>query len=172
MLISQDKELARMVILTDVTQRLQMEKALQQKSAHLEKLNRTLKSMLDQRGIEKQVIEESIYNQLQKFVEPYLEKMRVFGKEPRAAEQAKIIQANLKKLVFGRSQGLSAAYLDLTPAEVGVADLIRQGLASKTIAAKLHISHSTVAIHRNNIRRKLGLLHAKTNLQTYLNSLV
>jgi DNA-binding CsgD family transcriptional regulator len=59
----------------------------------------------------------------------------------------------------------------LTPTEVKVADLIRQGQPTKAIAALLNTSPSTVEKHRNKIRKKLGILNKNKNLQTFLNSL-
>jgi DNA-binding CsgD family transcriptional regulator len=56
--------------------------------------------------------------------------------------------------------------------EVKVADFIRQGESTKSIAATLNTSPSTVEKHRNKIRKKFGTLNQKINLQTYLNSLV
>ena len=60
---------------------------------------------------------------------------------------------------------------EVTPGEIRVADLIRDGKRSKEIAALLGLSPSSVQWHRKNIREKLGLTHQKVNLATYLASL-
>ena len=52
-----------------------------------------------------------------------------------------------------------------------MADLVRQGASSKSIANFLYISISTVEKHRNNIRKKFGILNEKVNLHTFLKSL-
>ena len=70
------------------------------------------------------------------------------------------------------SDTIIAKYMDLTPTEVKIADLIRQGIRSKEIADMLEMSPGSVYWYRNNIRKKLGLSHKKTNLRNYLNSLI
>lgn len=58
----------------------------------------------------------------------------------------------------------------LTPIELEVANLIRDGLRSKDIADQLCVSIRTVETHRLNIRKKLGLCKATTNLRQFLAS--
>lgn len=82
-----------------------------------------------------------------------------------------IVRANIEQLVSPVSKTLSGAYLDLTPTEIRVADLIRQGESTKSIAGLMSMSTSTVSIHRNSIRKKLKLINKKVNLYSYLNAL-
>jgi DNA-binding CsgD family transcriptional regulator len=63
---------------------------------------------------------------------------------------------------------LSSGNLTLTPTEIQVANLIKQGKRSKEIAELMHSSPKAVAFHRGNIRKKLGLQNKKTNLRSYL----
>lgn len=56
----------------------------------------------------------------------------------------------------------------LTPQEIEVAALIREGRSSKEIAEQLHLSITTVNFHRRNLRDKLNLRHTGTNLRTFL----
>lgn len=142
-----------------------------EKTASLEKANGALKLLLDQREIEKMAIEQTMVANLKRFVFPYLDEMEKLSLENGALAYLDIIRTNIEQLICPLSKGLSGAYRDLTPTEVKIAGLIRQGKSTKDIAAILITSPSTVEKHRNSIRRKLGLLHQKTNLQTYLNSL-
>lgn len=48
----------------------------------------------------------------------------------------------------------------LTDRELEVFEWIGQGLATKEIAHKLHLSHKTIETHRENIKSKLGLKNA------------
>lgn len=66
---------------------------------------------------------------------------------------------------------LSSRFLNLTPSEIRIAGLIKEGRASKEIADLLNLSVNTVLFHRYQIRCKLGLKNKKTNLQSYLKSL-
>lgn len=52
---------------------------------------------------------------------------------------------------------LSAAREVLTPRELGLVRLVGQGLGSKDIACKLHMSVTTIRSHLNKIYGKLGL---------------
>ncbi|MBL7180118.1 MAG: helix-turn-helix transcriptional regulator [Desulfobacterales bacterium] len=61
--------------------------------------------------------------------------------------------------------------MSLSPTELQVVNLIKQGKRTKEIAAILNLSANTVMSHRYKIRGKLGLLKNKTNLHTFLQSL-
>ena len=69
------------------------------------------------------------------------------------------------------SQRLSSKLLNLTPKELQVAGLIKEGRTSKEIAELLDVAPSTVALYRNRIRKKLTVTGKKVNLRTYLASL-
>ena len=56
----------------------------------------------------------------------------------------------------------------LSPMEIKVADLIRQGKVSKEIAKEFNLTVRSVEVHRYHMRKKLGLGKMKTNLQRYL----
>lgn len=58
----------------------------------------------------------------------------------------------------------------LSEAEARIAALMRNGLRTKEIAARLNISSLTVKTHRRNIRKKLGLQNTKENLVSFLKS--
>lgn len=55
---------------------------------------------------------------------------------------------------------------ELTPREIEVLELLAEGLTNDEIAGKLVISPHTVARHRENLMRKLGL-HSKSELVKY-----
>lgn len=63
---------------------------------------------------------------------------------------------------------LLSRYTELTPTQLRVAFLIRQGKSSKEVADRLGISVSTVQWHRKHIRRKLQLTHTDKNLVSSL----
>ena len=56
----------------------------------------------------------------------------------------------------------------LSPAEMKIATMIKNGMTSASIAKALHVSDDTVKTHRRNIRRKLGLKNSQVNLKNYL----
>jgi PAS domain S-box-containing protein len=162
----------------DITQRKRFEGDLEQqkmelmaKSKHLEMANQALKAMLDHREIEHRSIEASILANLKRHVFPYTEQLAEMNLGPKARTYLQIITTNIEELITPMNPSLSTAYQTLTPIETTVADLIRLGKSTKEIANLQNTSPRTVAIHRNKIRKKFGLVNSKTNLQTYLQSL-
>jgi PAS domain S-box-containing protein len=165
-------------VLEDITDRKQIEDALRirerqlsEKTQHLEEVNQALKAMLDHREVEKRSIEESMLFNFKKLVYPYLESLQNCKLDNQARTYVSIIQSNLEDLFSPLSRALFSKYLDFTPTEINVADYIRQGKSSKQIAEVMNVSHSSIAFHRYNIRKKLGLKNKNINLKTYLNSL-
>jgi DNA-binding NarL/FixJ family response regulator len=150
---------------------LDQHEVLMDRTAGLEKANAALKQLLDQREIEKNAIEQTMVGNLKRFVFPYLDELESRSLDQRTAAYLSNIRSNIERLVSPVSNSLGGAYRDLTPGEIKVADLVRQGQATKSIAAVLNTSPRTVEKHRNSIRRKLNLVNKKMRLQTYLNSL-
>jgi DNA-binding NarL/FixJ family response regulator len=105
-----------------------------------------------------------------KAVEPYLEKLKMSKLTDEQQGILSVLEANIREIVSPFVRELSSAYLDLTSTEIQVADLIKQGKATKEIAALLNMSRNTVMTHRFKIRSKLGLLKTGTSLYTFLQS--
>ena len=81
-----------------------------------------------------------------------------------------IVKSNINDLISPLESSLSSKYFSLTPTEIQIADLIKQGKTSKEIASMLMVSPKAVSFHRGNLRKKLGLLNKKINLRTHLQS--
>lgn len=167
-----------LVIIRDITERKKMIHALQkreheleEKSRYLEKVNQALKASLDHREVEIRAVEENMLVNLKRFVFPYIEELGNCKINTDARAYLNIIETNLNDIVSRFSKSVFWKYLDLTPTEVRIADLIRSGKNSKAIAQMLGLSPSSVQWHRKNIREKLGLTNKKVNLRTYLSSL-
>jgi DNA-binding CsgD family transcriptional regulator len=102
---------------------------------------------------------------------PYLEKLkrsRLAGDQRNFLE---IMESHLREITSPFVHKISTCMLGLTPMEISVADLIRQGKSTKEIAELLRISERAAIFHRQGIRGKLGLTGKKLNLQTYLGTL-
>jgi len=66
----------------------------------------------------------------------------------------------VQKQIHGRRPSPTLGVHSLTDRELEVFDLIGRGEPTARIAAKLHLSVSTVETHRAHIKEKLGLAHA------------
>ena len=56
----------------------------------------------------------------------------------------------------------------LTPKELQICNMIKNGLSAKEVAELTHSSPRTIDKHRENIRKKLGLTSKKINLASFL----
>ncbi|HET6460010.1 MAG TPA: PAS domain S-box protein [Syntrophales bacterium] len=140
---------------------------LEAKATHLEELNTTLKILLQQREMDKRDLEENVLASVKKLIMPQIEKLKS-GSAREKNKYALIVESSLKDMISPFANKLSSTHIDLTPKEVQVAFLIRDGFATRKIAKSLNISQGTVKFHRENIRSKLDLKNKKANLKSYL----
>jgi PAS domain S-box-containing protein len=146
----------------------QSEIELKAKTSNLEEVNAALRVLLEQREKDKSEIEEKLLFNVKELVLPYLEKMKNSGLDMSQNGYLDILESNLNDIVSPFARTLSLKYMSLTPTEIQVANLIKQGKSTKDIANSFHISSKTIEDHRKNIRKKLGITNRKTNLRTHL----
>ena len=178
-------------VFSDITEQKKIEKALLDARGNLEKkmrktttelerlqgefeeVNTTLKVLLKQRETEKSEAQKELEREMRHVVTPFLQKLRKSSLDPKQARLLGVLEANLQHLVssYGRADTASSTFKKLTPKEMQIASMVRQGLSTKVIAATLSLSPETVSIHRKNIRKKLGLDSKTANLRSYLMSL-
>jgi PAS domain S-box-containing protein len=144
---------------------------LEHKTKELQELNTALKVLLQKRDEDRKNLEERLLSNVKELALPYLQKMKAKIKDDRLNSYLNILESNLNNIISPFSQKLSAKYLNLTPAEIEIADLVKHGKSTKEIANLLNISGKTVETHRVNIRKKLGITNKKANLRTYLLSI-
>ncbi len=159
------------VFIHDLTEIKQLESELKQHAKELREVNKALETALDQstRALVEQ--ENRMYDNLQQLVFPYLLKLeqKLEGREELL--HINVIQANLEKITSAFTMTVSSRLEGLTPRELQVAQLIKQGRLTKDIALLLHISSRTVEFYRDNLRKKLGVKNRRINLRSYLSSL-
>jgi PAS domain S-box-containing protein len=144
---------------------------LEAKAKNLEEVNTALKVLLKRLDEDKQVLEEKVLFNVRQLVEPNLEKLKKSRLTERQKSLLDIIASNLNDIISPFARGLSNSFLKLTPTEIQVANLIRQGRTTKEIAALLNLSSKTIEFHRDNIRTKIGIKNKKINLRTHLLSI-
>ena len=159
----------------DITERKKAEQALKEKERQLEikanaleESNIALKVLLKRREEDKTELEEKILLNVKELVIPYLEKLKNSGIDEQQRTHVSILESNLNDITSSFSHRLSSKFLNFTPTEIQITNLLRQGKTNKEIGELLNSSERTVAFHRENIRKKLGLKNKKTNLKAYL----
>ena len=150
---------------------LRQTEELNAKSRTLEETNIALRVMLRAREEDKKDLEDRVVSNVKELVLPYLNKIKSGRLALEQSALLDIISANLNDVISPFSRRLSSKYLDLTPREIQIADLIKGGHTNKDIAEILRVSQRTIEFHRENIRKKLGINKRKTNLRSYLLSL-
>jgi DNA-binding NarL/FixJ family response regulator len=147
------------------------EQALELKTRSLEEANTALKVLLQHRDEDKAALEEQVLTNIRKLVLPYLENLKHLNLNQNQATQVKIAEENLKKIVSPFLRNLASNYLELTSREIQVANLVKEGKATKEITEILNISATAVDFHRKNLRSKFGIKNKKTNLMAFLSGL-
>ncbi len=147
------------------------EQALEFKSRSLEEANTALKVLLRHREEDKAALEEQVLTNVRKLVFPYLENLKHLQLNEQQAAQVKIIEENLKNIVSPFLHNLTSSYLELTPREIQIANLVKEGKTTKEITDILNISATAVDFHRKNLRAKFGIKNKTTNLMAFLTSL-
>ena len=147
------------------------EQELKRKTQHLEEVNTALKVLLQQREKDKAELESKVLKNINVLISPYVAKLK--NRNLKSAERAliDIIDTNLQDIASPLLQRLANTKIILTPQEIQVAALVKEGKSSKEIADILTVSENTVSFHRKNLRKKLGLGHTRKNLRAHLLSL-
>lgn len=174
-----EAKVAKIVIThEDVTPIMVMQEELKQKESELlqereklEETNTALRVLLRQRDEDKVRLEETVYNNVDRLVLPYIEKLLQGRLAEKHRTLAEIADNNLRDIVSPFLRTLSSLGLLLTPQETEVANLVRNGRSSKEIADIMNLSVSGVDFHRKRLRQKLGLANTQKNLRSYLMTL-
>ncbi len=145
--------------------------ALEEQKRELEEANIALKVLLKQRENDKAELERKVLANIKNLVLPYVEKIKRAPLRARDKTTVDIIDAHLNDIISPLMQRLANINILLTPQELQVATLVKDGRSSKEIAEILAVSETTVHFHRKNLRRKFGIKSSATNLRAYLMSI-
>jgi len=161
--------------LLDITERKQMEDELRKskdslalQAEKLEALNTALKVLLDQQEQNQRLTSARLKSNLQELITPYLEKLKDGQMAPMDRVSLSVLESNLMDISSDFVYNLASCYPNLTPKEIKVANLVKEGRSSGEIAHVMGVSLGTVNAHRNNLRRKMGLGKGGANLRSHL----
>ena len=143
--------------------------ALQREHQALQDTNMALRTILSRLEEEKHEIRGSIVANVQKILMPIIFELEteVTGRQ---RSYVTLLRQTLKEITSPFLTQISRSHLELSPGEISITTMIRNGLSTKEIAQLRSTSPATVRRHRENIRQKLGLRNQKVNLITYLQS--
>lgn len=144
---------------------------LDEKSLKLSEMNTALKVIVKSREHDKDVLQEEVVANLKNLVFPFVDILKKNAQQESEKTIIDVLESNLKEVVLTFSDSLSSRGYGLTATEMVVADLIRKGKSTQEIADIRSASHKTIEVHRVNIRKKLGIVGKKINLETFLRSL-
>jgi DNA-binding CsgD family transcriptional regulator len=156
--------------LTEEALRKSQEELIEQKQS-LEETNIAMKVLLKQREEDKLELEKKVLNNVKDLVLPYVDKLKNARLKAKDRTLVEIIDAHLQDIISPLLQRFSNAKILLTPQEMQVASLVKDGKTSKEIADVLNVSETTINFHRKNLRVKFGLRNKRTNLRSYLMSI-
>ena len=143
-----------------------------EKTRHLEESNIALKVLIRSMAAEKKAVEEKVLFNVRELVLPYLRTVTEKG-------SLSDIQKKNMAIAMDNLNQITASFLPqeimtkgiLSPQEIKVANLIKQGKTSKEIADLVRLTPRTIESYRNTIRKKLGIGNKKVNLHTYLSTM-
>jgi len=126
---------------------------------------------LRKREADRMDVEEKMLSNAKGLILPYLEKLKASRLDDRQRIYLNLVESNLNELISPLSQRMSRHYLNFTPLEIQVANLVKEGRTTKDIAQIMGLSIRTIEAVRYTIRRKLGLKKKRSNLRSYLLSI-
>ena len=152
----------------DITQRKQIEQELINEKKNLEEVNAALRIILREHELRKTEIEEKIFLNIEKLLLPNLSELSSSNLNEKQHFFLKVIRKNVQEITSSFAKDLTQKYNNLTPREIQIANLIKQGRTNKEIAKLLTITTSAVDFHRQSLRKKLNIKRKKKNLRTIL----
>jgi DNA-binding CsgD family transcriptional regulator len=149
--------------LQEINQQLTLErKALQE-------ANTALRLVLARIEQEKQEIHRDIRINVDKILMPILNALAL-QLPPSQKKYIEMLQTNLEEITSPFISKLSLSYHSMTPTEIAICNMIRNGMRTKEIAEMRGVSEATVNRHREKIRRKLRITNQDINLASFLES--
>ncbi|MFB3925805.1 MAG: helix-turn-helix transcriptional regulator [Syntrophales bacterium] len=149
----------------------EINKQLSLERTALQEANAALRTVLAKFEEEKQRIYKDMQMNIEKIIMPILHTLALeLPKSQRT--YIDILRTNLEEITSPFISRAVKHFQSLTPTEVNVCNMIRNGLRTKEIARLRGVSAATVHRQRENIRRKLKITNSDINLTTYLQSLM
>lgn len=133
----------------------------------LQETNAALRTLTVRTEEEKREVYRTIRDNVEKVLMPILQELSIAV--PKTQRKfVELLRDNLDELTSSFVSNLSRKFQSLTPTEIQICNMIKNGMRTKEIAELRRISPATVNRHRERVRRKLGIANSDTNLATFL----
>ena len=140
------------------------------RTKRLEEVNTALKVLLHEHELTKKELESSMLANINELILPNLQKATKTQNNANRNQYLSLIESGLREITSTFSSELVQKYSNLTPTEIRVANLIRQGKKTKEIATCMNTATSTIDFHRANLRKKIGISDRSITLRSHLSS--
>ena len=147
------------------------QKLLEDKNLGLSESNIALKVLIRQRENDKVEMEKKILSNVKTLILPYINKLKAGRLSEKDRTFVNILDDHLNDIISPLMQNFNNAGVMLTPQELQVALLVKDGKTTSEIAGILFVSETTISFHRKNLRHKLGLRNRQANLRSFLLSM-
>jgi DNA-binding NarL/FixJ family response regulator len=112
----------------------------------------------------------NVLSNLKELVFPYVEKLRTSRLNEIQDTYLTILESHLEEISAPFLRKLSSEFTNLSPMELKIATLIKEGNQNKEMAQMLGVSVNTILTRRYHLRNKLGLKNKDINLRSCLKS--
>ncbi len=129
--------------------------------------NIALNEVMNHIESEKKQTNIQIHDNLNKIINPIINALRIKGNRD-INQYIDLLENSLNDITSPFTNNLGMTHDRLTPRELEVCNMVKNGMSSKDIATILNTSIYTVHNQRKNIRKKLGIKGNNSNLTTCL----
>jgi DNA-binding CsgD family transcriptional regulator len=157
--------------LAKALEKIHTQRQLQVERQALQDANAALHDSLVQSQKEKKMLGSSIQAKIDKIITPILFALQA-EMNPGQEEYLELLKKNLADIVTPFVESSPKTLAILSPVELQICNMIKNGLSTKEIARMRGSSPATINRHRESIRRKLELTNRKVNLTAYLNEVL
>ncbi len=147
--------------------RVDDKKRLREQKSILAQKDLAIREVLKQIEQVNEEVKSNIIANVENILMPIVQKLEV---NEGSYYYIQLLRNNLHEMTSTFGVKLSDRKTKLTPREIEICDMIRNGLTNKEIASLLRISIRTIEKHRTNIRKKLDI-NKDDNLLSFLQSL-
>jgi PAS domain S-box-containing protein len=166
-------------IILDITESRKTREALAKRSRELSRatddlreLNTALKVLEKKREEDKKDMQERVWHNINKIITPHLDRLSQTGLNQEQTAYLEVVRKRMKEITSELGRSFSKEYYNLSPREMEVANHVIEGKTSKEVAGILMLSPRSVEVHRQAIRKKLGISGKKINLRSHLQSII